>query len=86
MPSDDRLMRGAIRGAMRPLENPARELPAARPMRPVPPPRNDDVDLYYWRGPGAEAPRRGAYRPVDNQLFRIPTGTERSGDDPQVPL
>lgn len=63
-----------------------RVLRAAR-VREVPTPRNDDVDLYYWRDPGVPTPpRRGGYRPVDNQLFRIPTAEEVDGDDAQIPF
>lgn len=88
MPSDRSDLRSRTLGAIRaaPIKG-AQQLPSAKPMRPVPAPRNDDVDRAYWYDPGVEAPRmRGGYRPVDDQLYRIPTGEERSGADPQVPV
>lgn len=61
-------------------------LQQAQPMRPVPPSNDRDVDLYYWRGSVAVPEARGGYKPVDDQLFKVPTQTEASGDDAQLPL
>lgn len=73
------LLRGVREGA--------RQLQAQQ-MRPIPPTRNDDVDLMWWRGSGVEEPERpGGYRPVDDQLFRVPTQEELPESEPgRTPL
>lgn len=78
-PGMRRLMSAVANRQARPLQS--------NTMQPIPPARNDDIDLTWWRGSVPEPVRRGDYRELDNQHYRFVTNQEEpEGEDPQTPV